>query len=105
MKMLWIICNESIGEELMERVLDSNGVEGYTVWRDVLGKDNVGNKTHWGMLFPRAQLGIHDLRDRGDPGRGHGTLQEFQGRALCKESGDKGLHQQCKRGHLMPFAY
>jgi hypothetical protein len=53
MKMLWIICNESIGEELMERVLDNNGVEGYTVWRDVLGKDNVGNKTHWGdAVFP-----------------------------------------------------
>ncbi len=53
MKMLWMICNESIGEELMEKVLDRDGVEGYTVWRDVLGKDNVGSKTHWGdAVFP-----------------------------------------------------
>lgn len=53
MRMLWIMCNESVGEDLMERVLDSDGVEGYTVWRDVLGKDNVGNKTHWGdAVFP-----------------------------------------------------
>ena len=53
MKMLWIICNESIREELMERMLDRDGVEEYTVWRDVLGKDNVGNKTHWDdAVFP-----------------------------------------------------
>lgn len=53
MRMLWIICSESIGEELMEKVLDVDGVEGYTVWRDVLGKDNKGNKTHWGdAVFP-----------------------------------------------------
>ncbi|MDT8283978.1 MAG: hypothetical protein RQ767_00500 [Thermovirgaceae bacterium] len=51
--MLWIFCNESIGEDLMEQVLDRDGIEGYTVWRDVLGKDNVGPKTHWGnSVFP-----------------------------------------------------
>ncbi|MDO9508274.1 MAG: hypothetical protein Q7I97_02850 [Thermovirgaceae bacterium] len=51
--MLWIICNESIGDDLMEQVLDRDGIEGYTVWRDVLGKDNVGPKTHWGdPVFP-----------------------------------------------------
>lgn len=53
MKMLWIFCSESIGEELMEQVLDRDGIEGYTVWRDVLGKDNIGPKTHWGnAVFP-----------------------------------------------------
>lgn len=53
MSMLWIICNESIAEDLMEQVLDRDGIEGYTVWRDVLGKDNAGPKTHWGnAVFP-----------------------------------------------------
>ncbi len=50
--MLWITCNESISEELME-ILDNVGVKGYTVWKDVLGKDNQGEKTHWGnAVFP-----------------------------------------------------
>ena len=53
MNMLWIICNESIAGDLMEQVLDRDGIEGYTVWRDVLGKDNTGVKTHWGnAVFP-----------------------------------------------------
>jgi len=53
MRMIWIICNESIAEDLMDQVLDRDAVEGYTVWRDVLGKDNKGDKTHWGnAVFP-----------------------------------------------------
>jgi len=34
-------------------ILDNGGVKGYTVWKDVLGKDNQGEKTHWGnAVFP-----------------------------------------------------
>jgi len=52
LKMVWIICNESISAEVME-VLDSGGVWRYTVLQNVLGKDNVGGKTHWGNdVFP-----------------------------------------------------
>jgi hypothetical protein len=52
MKILWILCNESINQEVME-CLDSSGAKAYTVWTDVLGKDNEGDKTHWGSaVFP-----------------------------------------------------
>ena len=52
MKMLWILCNESIGEDVSE-LLDSAGARSYTVWTDVLGRDNEGDKTHWGTsVFP-----------------------------------------------------
>jgi nitrogen regulatory protein PII len=52
MKMVWIICNESISEEVME-ILDNDGVSGYTVWQNVLGKNNRNGSKHWGTdVFP-----------------------------------------------------
>ena len=52
MKMVWIVCNESISAEVME-ILDGGGVLRYTVWQNVLGKDDHEGKTHWGNdVFP-----------------------------------------------------
>jgi len=52
MKVLWVCCNETIAEDVME-CLDSSGLKGYAVWKDMLQKDNVGDKTHWGDgVFP-----------------------------------------------------
>ena len=52
MKILWICCNESIGDELVE-ILDSDGLRGYSVIQRVLGKDEAGGRVHWGnAVFP-----------------------------------------------------
>jgi len=51
-KVLWVCCSEAIAPDVME-CLDKAGTKGYAVWRDMLHKDNVGDKTHWGDgIFP-----------------------------------------------------
>ncbi|MBN1333233.1 MAG: hypothetical protein JW971_05685 [Synergistales bacterium] len=52
MKMLWITCNESVSEEIIE-ILDRDGVSGYSVIQDVLNKDNKRGRSHWdNAVFP-----------------------------------------------------
>jgi len=52
LKMVWIFCNESIAGEVMD-ILDNDGIAGYTVWQNVLGRDIRTGKTHWGNdVFP-----------------------------------------------------
>ncbi len=46
LKLLWVLCNESIAEEVRE-VMDSVPMTGYTVWQGVLGTSEAGG-THWG---------------------------------------------------------
>ena len=46
MKLLWILCNESISEEVKE-VLEAVPVSGYTVWQGILGTSLDGG-TRWG---------------------------------------------------------
>ena len=46
MKLIWILCNESIAEEVRE-ILDSVPICGYTVWQGVLGTSS-GGDAHWG---------------------------------------------------------
>lgn len=51
MKAVWILCNESISEDVID-LLERNGVEGYTVWDNVLGCHH-GCRTHWNnAVFP-----------------------------------------------------
>jgi len=52
MKMLWITCNESVAEEVME-ILDRNGVSGYSVIQNVLNRDHKKGRSHWNnAVFP-----------------------------------------------------
>jgi len=44
-KLVWILCNESIAEEV-RAVLDETPVTGYTVWQNVLGTSS--GEAHWG---------------------------------------------------------
>jgi len=46
MKLLWILCNESIAEEVRE-VLDGVPIRGYSVLQGVLGASS-GGEAHWG---------------------------------------------------------
>ena len=53
MKFVWIFCNQSIAPEVIE-LLDSLEVDGYTVWRHVLGHLAAGTGL---MLYGRRKLG------------------------------------------------
>ena len=55
MKFIWIFCNQSIAPEVLE-LLDSLEVDGYTVWRHVLGHHR-GCRTHWEMRFGPGRIG------------------------------------------------
>ena len=49
MKMLWITCNESVAEEVME-ILDREGVSGYSVIQNVLNRDHKKGRTAYPVL-------------------------------------------------------
>lgn len=51
MKAIWILCNESISDDVIG-LLETDGVTGYTVWDNVLGCHH-GCRTHWNNpVFP-----------------------------------------------------
>ena len=57
MKFVWIFCNQSIAPEVIE-LLDSLEVDGYTVWRHVLGHHR-GCRKHWLMQYGREKTGLY----------------------------------------------
>ena len=61
MKMVWLHCSETLASEAAE-VLNAAGIEFYSVWRNVLGKDNIGNRTRWDdAVFPGKNWAIQFL--------------------------------------------
>ena len=75
MKLIWLHCNETIATEV-EEVLDVAGVEFYSVWRSVLGRDNVGGNTrrddvvfpgkNWAFQFLCTEEIVEEVRRRLD---------------------------------------
>ncbi len=91
MKMVWITCNESISEELME-ILDSDGIAGYTVWKDVLGKDNRGSNTHWdNAVFPGKNWAFMIFCQDSNACRLREKLKDFRERPYVKKAGIKAF--------------
>ncbi|MBL3538095.1 PG0541 family transporter-associated protein [Aminivibrio sp.] len=61
MNMVWIHAGETLGREITE-ILDSIGVPTYSVWRNVLRKDNEGNGTRWDdAVFPGKNWSVQFL--------------------------------------------
>ncbi len=61
MKMVWLHCSETLAAEIGE-ILDAAGIEFYSVWRNVLGKDNRGNRTRWDdAVFPGKNWALQFL--------------------------------------------
>jgi hypothetical protein len=61
MKVVWIHCSETLSREVTE-ILDAAGVRFYSVWKNVLGKDNSGNRTRWDdAVFPGKNWAIQFL--------------------------------------------
>ncbi|MGC9490305.1 MAG: PG0541 family transporter-associated protein [Thermovirgaceae bacterium] len=91
--MLWILCNESIGEDVSE-LLDSAGARSYTVWTDVLGKDNEGDKTHWGTsVFPGKNWAFMICDDCGCVDEIIERLKELKKQNYVRQAGLKALVQ------------
>ncbi|MFA7621867.1 MAG: PG0541 family transporter-associated protein [Aminobacteriaceae bacterium] len=52
MYMVWLHFSEMLADEVTG-ILDAAGVEYYSVWRDVLWRDNMGENTRWDdAVFP-----------------------------------------------------
>ena len=61
MKIVWLHCSETLARETTE-ILDAAGIEYYSVWRNVLGKDNRGNRTRWDdAVFPGKNWALQFL--------------------------------------------
>lgn len=61
MKMVWLHCSETLAAEVAV-ILDAVGIEYYSVWRNVLGKDNLGTRTRWDdAVFPGKNWAIQFL--------------------------------------------
>ena len=48
MKVMWIVCNESLSNEVREILDIIESVEGYTVWEGLYGADKKSGKPRWG---------------------------------------------------------
>lgn len=91
MKMVWIICNESIAEEVME-ILDNDGISGYTVWQDVLGKDTRNGRNHWGNdIFPGRNWVFMILCEEANVSSLKDKLKNFEKDPYIKKAGLKVL--------------
>lgn len=96
MKMLWILCNESIGEDVSE-LLDSAGARSYTVWTDVLGRDNEGDKTHWGTyVFPGKNWVFMICDDCGCVDKIIEKLKEMKQKEYVRQAGLKVFIQKAE---------
>lgn len=63
MNMLWIFCSEGFSEDV-EEMIDRSGVSFYSVWRNVLARDNEGGKTRWDdPVFPGKNWAFQLLCD------------------------------------------
>ncbi len=61
MNMIWIHAGEMLGREITE-ILDSIGISSYSVWRNVLRKDNAGSGTRWDDgVFPGKNWAVQFL--------------------------------------------
>ena len=48
MKVLWIMCNESLAQEVREILDTVDSIEGYTVWEGLYGADRKHRTARWG---------------------------------------------------------
>ena len=48
MKVLWIMCNESLAQDVREILDEVDSIEGYTVWEGLYGADKRGRSARWG---------------------------------------------------------
>lgn len=48
MKVLWIMCNESLSQDIREILDGLASIEGYSVWQGLFGSDKRDGKSRWG---------------------------------------------------------
>lgn len=61
--MVWLLFGETVQEDILD-LLDDSDVPFYSVWRDVLARDNEGEGTRWDdPVFPGHNWAIQFLCD------------------------------------------
>jgi hypothetical protein len=48
MKLIWIVCNESLAQDVREILDGLESIDGYTVWEGLYGSDKRERKSRWG---------------------------------------------------------
>ncbi|NLI95490.1 MAG: hypothetical protein GX436_02040 [Synergistaceae bacterium] len=92
MKLVWILCNESIAEEV-RAVLDETPVNGYTVWQNVLGVSP--REAHWGdAVWPGKNWAFMAVDEEERTGRLIGLLKELKGEDHVRRAGLKVFVQE-----------
>jgi len=91
-KLVWILCNESIAEEV-RTVLDGTPVTGYTVWQNVLGKSL--EEAHWGdAVWPGKNWAFMAVDEDERSSRLIGLLRELKREDHVRRAGLKVFVQE-----------
>ena len=95
MKLVWILCNESIAEEVRE-ILDSVPICGYTVWQGVLGTSS-GGDAHWGdSVWPGKNWAFMAVDEEGRTSRLVSLLEGLKEHDHARRAGLKAFIQEVR---------
>ncbi len=93
MKLLWILCNESIAEEVKE-LMDGVPLSGYTVWQGVFGTSESGG-THWGdAVWPGLNWAFMVVEEEPRSSRILSLLADLKARPEIRKAGLRVFSQE-----------
>lgn len=95
MRLTWILCNESIADEVRE-VLDRVPITGYTVWEGVLGTSS-GGEDHWGdAVWPGKNWAFMAVDEEGRSNRLIELLEKLKREEHVRRAGLKAFVQEAR---------
>jgi hypothetical protein len=95
MKLTWILCNESIAEDVRE-ILEKTPICGFTVWRDVLGT-SAGGEAHWGdAVWPGKNWAFMAVEEDEPSARLLVLLEELKRQDHVRKAGLKAFVQEVR---------
>jgi hypothetical protein len=90
MKVMWIVCNESLSNDVRE-ILDSDpSIKGYTVWEGLHSVNKIDNRSRWGdSIWPGSNWAFWIIAEVGCLERVAERVRKFKNTDMAKLAGIK----------------
>jgi hypothetical protein len=95
MKVLWIVCNESLSEDVREILDATERVDCYTVWEGLYGVNRHERKSRWGdSVWPGLNWAFWIVADEDELAVIMESLKKFKAADVAKLAGIKAWTQE-----------
>jgi hypothetical protein len=95
MKVLWIVCNESLAEDVREILDASEFIDGYTVCDGLYGVNKPDRRSHWGdAVWPGLNWAFWIVVDDSGLAAILRSLKKFKDTDVAKYAGIKAWAQE-----------